>query len=221
MAATFHFGNHIEQLIVLQKLIVDFGAHGLDALDGLGGHPNDGLLHHPVTIGLVELDGGSPNLDEPGIGALASLLQTGEVLPVTIGEPELACHQTVGILGLGQVLIHLLGVEIQGIHMIHWKLAVHSGGILSHGVIHTGGQLLPIGPEFHLATEGVDVDGKRLADDFIHTGFLELFLKVFPRLVGTVSGIAATLVLGGTQLLDNLLVMRQILGIQLHGGESQ
>ena len=75
--------------------------------------------------------------------------------------------------------------------------------------------------KLHLARESVDVDGERLVNDEVCTGIFEFFMDVFSSHVGTIFGITTTLVLLGTQLLDNLFVVRQILGIQLHVGEGQ
>ena len=101
--------------------------------------------------------------------------------------------------------------------MIHRKFTMYAWGILTHGEIHARGEFLSVGPHLHLSGEGVDVDGERLADDLIHARLFELLLQILPSFVGAILGIAATLVFRGTQFLDNLFVMRQILRVQLHG----
>ena len=78
-------------------------------------------------------------LSDSRIGAFTWLLQTCEVLSVTIGKPELTDHEAVGIFGLGEVGIHFLGVKVQGIHVIHWEGAVYAGGLFAHGVIYARG----------------------------------------------------------------------------------
>jgi hypothetical protein len=60
-----------------------------------------------------------------------------------------------------------------------------------------------------------------LAGDRIDPGLAIGFLQVLAGLVGPAAGIAAPLEPRGTQILDDLLVLRQILGVQLHGGDSQ
>ena len=175
----FYLGNYVEEFIVLQELIIDVGTYGFDAFNGFGSHPDDGFLDYPVAIGFIEFDGGGPCVDDTSVGTLSGLLQTCEVLAVAVGEPELAYNEAVGVFRFCQVGEHLFGIEIRGIHMIHGEFAMHSWGVFAHGVVHARRQFLPISPEPHLASERVDVDGKRLADHHARTGFLEFFIKVF------------------------------------------
>ena len=203
----FHLGDDIEKLVILKELIVDFGTNGLHALNGFRCHPDDGLFHHSMSIGLEELDRCWPSINQSCIRTFRCL-QAGKILAMTIGEPELTNDQTVSIFRLAQVFIHLFRIEIQGIHMIHRECAVYAGRVFPHGIIDARGQFFAIGPKFHLPTERVDVDGKRLAYQLIDTNFLKFLLQIFSGLIGTVFGITAALVLGGAQLLDDLLIIR-------------
>ena len=220
VSGAFDLRDHVEEAVILQELVFHVETDGLHALDGLGCHPHDGLVRHAVAVGLVELDGGGPDLEESGIGALARLLQPGELL-VPIGEPEIAADQGVRVLRPGQVLEHLVRVIVQGIHVIHREFPAHARGVLPHREIHPRCEFLPVGPHLHLAVEGVDVDGEGLQRDLIDTGLLILFFQVLAGLVGPASGVAATLVSGGTEFLDNPFVMRRVLRRQLHGGQRQ
>ena len=128
-----------------------------------------------------------------------------------IGEPELTCHQTIGILRLGQVCKHLVSIIIQGIHMVDRELAVYTRGILAHGKVNTRLKFLSIGPHLHFSAERVDIQFEGLQGHFIHTSLFILFLQELSCLVGTILCISAPLIFSRTQLLNNPFVMRQIL----------
>ena len=57
VTATFHFGDDIKQFKVLEELVVNGNTDALHTGNGLWSHPYNGLLHHTVTVCLVELDG--------------------------------------------------------------------------------------------------------------------------------------------------------------------
>ena len=135
-------------------------------------------------------------------------------------EPELADYQAVGIFGLCQIRINPLRVEIQGVDVIHRKLALDARRILAHGKIDSGSELLPVRPELHYAGEGVDVDRERLEGHFIGTGLDELLLQILPGLVGPAPGIAAALVSGAAEFLYHAFVMREVLRLHLHGAQD-
>ena len=136
-----------------------------------------------------------------------------------IGKPEFTGHQTVGVLGLGQVGKHPLGIIVQRIHMIDGKLALHTRRILAHREIHTWLQLFSISPHLHLTAEGIDIQFEGLQRHLVNTRLLKLPLQILASLIGAVFGIAAPLILGAAQLLDHLFVLRQVLRTS-HGGRK-
>ena len=70
-----HLGNDVKAFIVLQELVIDICFYTLHAFDGLGRHPDDGLIHHFLTVGLEELNRRLPRIDQSSIGAFPSLLE--------------------------------------------------------------------------------------------------------------------------------------------------
>ena len=105
--------------------------------------------------------------------------------------------------------------------MVDGELAVHAGGVLAHGEIDTGTELLPVDPHVHLPAEGVDVQRERLEGDLVGPGLAEFLLKVFPSLVGAVFRVPAALVFAGAELLDDPLEERQVLRLCMHGSRRQ
>ena len=133
-----HLGNDVETLVVFQELVVHFHLDILYVVDSLGSDPNNGLIHHIVAISLEKLDGSIPGINETSIGTFTSLLQTGESISMTISEPKFTCHQAVGVFRFGQVGKHTLSIEVQGIHMVDGKRAMHPRRIFPHGEIDAG-----------------------------------------------------------------------------------
>ena len=213
MFLPFHFGDHVKEGVVLQELMLDVQLYTLCSFDGFRRHPDDGLVHDFFAVGLEELDGGSPGVKQAGVGALPCRMQFGKDAAVLVGEPEVAADEAAGVFGLGQVGEELVGVEVQGVHVVHRELALDAGGILPHGEIDARAELLSIGPHFYVAGEGVDVDGERLERDSIGPGLAEFFLQVLAGLVGAAFGVASALVLCAAQFLDDLFEMRQVLRV--------
>ena len=176
MPLALHLGDHIEAFIVFEELVVHLRPDALHTLHGLWCHPQNGLVYHIMAISLEELDGRLPCVDESCIGTFTSFLQTRERLFVTIGKPEFTGHQAVGVLGLGKVGKHALGIEVQRVDIIYWECAVNAGGILAHREIYSGAEFPAIGPHLHLSAERVDVQFERLDENHVHSGFHELFL---------------------------------------------
>ena len=100
---SFDLGDDIETLIVLQELVVHIGLYALHTLNGLWRYPDDGFVDHSFSVCLKELDRCLQRIEESCVGALSCLLELGENLAMTVGEPELAGNHAVGILRLGQV----------------------------------------------------------------------------------------------------------------------
>ena len=221
VAFSFHLGDNVEEAVVLQKFILNVHADRLHARNGLRGGPDDGFVHHAMPVGLVKLDGGGPGLDESRVGTFPLILQAGEFFFVRVCEPEIAADEAIGIFRLGQVGIEPIGIEIQRIYVIDRKFPAYAGGVLPHRKVYAGLQLFAVGPHFHLAGEGVDVDGERLERDGVGPGLPIFLLKVFPGLVGPVLGIAPPLILGGTQFLYDPFVVRQVLRVDLQGGRNR
>ena len=69
--------------------------------------------------------------------------------------------------------------------------------------------------------ECVDVQFERLGNYFVGAYLFKLPQQIFPRLVGTTSGIASSLVLGGTEVFDDPFVMFHVLGIGLNTDYGQ
>ena len=130
---------------------------------------------------------------------------------MTVGEPEVADHEAVLVLGLCEVGEHLLGIVVVCVNIVEFVGSAHARRVLAHGEIDARGQFATIHRHFHFAWKRVDVNGERLAGNLVNACLLVLLQKVFSRLVGPAVGIAAPLVLRRTQLLDNPFVMRQIL----------
>ena len=55
MPPTFHFGNDIEALIVIQELVLNISSQGFGIPGESVRHPHDGVVPYPLTICLVEL----------------------------------------------------------------------------------------------------------------------------------------------------------------------
>ena len=87
--AAFDLGDHVFRLIAFQERIVHVHFHRLDPGDGFGRHPDDGLVHHLFAVGLVELDGRGPLVEQARVRAGAGLLQLGEGGTVLVRKPEL------------------------------------------------------------------------------------------------------------------------------------
>ena len=118
--------DDIEALIVLQELGIHIEFDALHAFDGFRSNPDDGLVHDTMAISLEELNRCGPCIDEPCILTFASLLQTGESLAMLVGEPELASHQAILVLGLSKVGKHLVGIEVERIDVIDRELSLDS-----------------------------------------------------------------------------------------------
>ena len=53
---TLHFCNDVEALVIFQEFVVHIRFHSLHSLDCLRRYPDDGLIHHTMTVSLKELD---------------------------------------------------------------------------------------------------------------------------------------------------------------------
>ena len=60
-----------ETFVILQELIIDICFYALYAIDGFGCYPDDGLVHHLLTVGLEKFNRRLPCVDEAGIVTFA------------------------------------------------------------------------------------------------------------------------------------------------------
>ena len=221
VSAALHLGDDVETLVVFQKLVVNVDRDGFGILREIGGGPDDGLAHHTLAVSLVELQQRRPRLYHPGIVTACHAPYFLKILIVLVREPKVTHHEAVLVLRLGEVAEHLGSIVIVSIYIIECISAVHARRILAHGEIHPRSQCTAVHRHLHFLRKSIDVQLEGLTYHLIGTGLLKLLFQIFTSFVGSTIRIAASLVFCGTQLLDNLFVMVQILCVQLHGGESQ
>ena len=137
-----------------------------------------------------------------------------------VGKPEFASHETVGVFWFGEISKHAVGIVVQRIDMIDEELALHARRILSHREIHASAQFLTISPYLHLPAERIDIQLEGLERHFVYASLLELSLKIHSCLIGTILGVAATLILGAAQFLNHSFIMCQVLRTN-HCGRKQ
>ena len=222
VADALHRGDDVETLVVLVELVVD--VHG-DAPGTAGNllreQPDDRLGVHLLAVGLVELQRLVPGEDEARVRGAIRALELLEVFPVLVREPEIAHDERVLVLGPGQVVEDLRGIVMEGVDEIDSKGSFHARAVLAYGEIRPGNHSPSVDRKLHIPGEGIDVQGEMLAGNRIDTGLSVGLLQILAGLVGPVAGIAASLVPPGTQILDDLFILRQVLGFRLQGGKGQ
>ena len=206
-----HLGNNVKKLVILQKLVLDIDRDGFGIFWKVGSGPNDGLAHYLFPVCLVELQQRFPCLDHASVGATLFTPNFLEILVMTVGEPEVADHEAVLVLWFCEIGEHLLGIVVVCVNIVEFVGAAHARRVLAHGEIDARGKFATIHRHFHFAWKRVNVNGERLAGNLVDACLLVFFQQVLSSLVGPAVGITATLVLCGTQFLDNPFVMRQIL----------
>ena len=222
VAGALHRGDDIETPIVRVELVVN--VHG--NAPGTAGNllrqePDDRLGVHFLTVGLVELQGVVPGKDEAGVRGAVRTLELLEVFPVLVSEPEITDDESVLVLRLRQVVEDFRGIVVEGVDVIDRKGPFHARTELPDGEIRSRDHFPTVDGEFHIPGEGIDVQGEMLAGDRIDTGLAVGLLQVFTGFVRAAAGIAAALEPRGTQILDDLFILRQVLGAPWQHGDSQ
>ena len=221
VTAPFDLRDHIEKLIILEEFIFNVHLHAFHTLDRFRRHPDDGLVHHLLSVGLKELDRRGPGVEQAGIGAGSGLLQLGKHVAVTVRKPEVAAYQAAGIFRLRQILEQPVAVEIQRIHVIHREFALYARRILPHREIDSRAELFTVSPHFHSSAKCIYVNGEGLDRHFVHPHPAEFLLQILPGLVGASPRVSAALIFCAAEFLDHPLEMRQILRTELQGSKCQ
>ena len=75
VSAPLYFGYYVKEFIIIEKLIFDVYLYALHVLYCLRRYPDDGLVHHFLSVSLEEFDGSRPGQQKAGVGALACFLK--------------------------------------------------------------------------------------------------------------------------------------------------
>ena len=219
--AALHLGDDIETLVALQELVLDVGRDGFRILWETVGRPENGLVDHFLAIGLVEFQRFLPDVHQACIGACVLALKAPEDIPVLVGEPEIAHHERVFILGHGQVLENLFRLKVQCVDVVEREYPLDARRVLAHGKVYSWRQPLSVDRGFHPAGKRVDVQLERLAHHLVGPYPDKLLPQELSCLVGASPRIAAPLVFGRAQLPHNAFIMRHVLRTQLYGNKYQ
>ena len=221
VSAALHLCNHIETFILLEEHVFHIDLYTLGILREVWGYPDDRFLLHSLAICLVELQRCFPCVKEAGTATFILALQLLEVGNMLVGKHEIAHHKSTLILRCRKVSKNLFGVVVERVDIINLELALQPRVEFPQGKIYSRDQPSAIYAYIHLARKGVYIQFERLADNLVSTNLGKLLGNPTAGLVRPVLGITATLKFCGTEFLDNLLVMYQILSANLHSHNSQ
>ena len=84
VSATFNLGDDVKTLVAFEEAVVDVGGDAVGIFREVGRHPDDGLVHHLLTIGFVELERLLPGVDHAGILALGAFFHLLEIRPMLV-----------------------------------------------------------------------------------------------------------------------------------------